>query len=242
MDISQNWIVAECDVCIAIIILMYCNLRNNKFRKIILPQEVPYYGAPLLRKKSLTEDTSCVPGWERQWGPHGTNGKKFPMESWNYGYDDIGESFGGNRDTALRPAVVTAAKTLKPRWYCTHGTTYISSLTYIHTYTCMRIDISNFIIRMFGPERSDNQSEQKKMISLLSSRAIRDTRSWQFDMGRVARAINLDYTRSSQFICFRVVFFPNEEIAKIPAWLEKQIDRIFGWQYNWCWQASHVRL
>lgn len=35
------------------------------------------------------------------------------MESWNYGYGDIGESFGGNRGTVLRAAVVTAAKTLK---------------------------------------------------------------------------------------------------------------------------------
>jgi len=44
---------------------------------------------------------------------HGTDGKKFPVESWNYGYGDIGVSFGANRGTALRPAVVTAAKTLK---------------------------------------------------------------------------------------------------------------------------------
>jgi len=36
------------------------------------------------------------------------------MESWNYGYGDIGESFGENRVVPfLRIAIVTAAKTLK---------------------------------------------------------------------------------------------------------------------------------
>lgn len=36
------------------------------------------------------------------------------MESWNYGYGDIGESFGENRVVPfLRTAIVTAAKTLK---------------------------------------------------------------------------------------------------------------------------------
>lgn len=76
------------------------------------------------------------------------------MESWNYGYGDIGESFGKNRAVPfLRIAIVTAAKTLKLDDIA-HSEQRISSLphtcectyTYTHTHVRMRVDVSNFII------------------------------------------------------------------------------------------------
>lgn len=94
------------------------------------------------------------------------------MESWNYGYDDIGESFGGNRDTTLRPAVVTAAKTLKLDDIARNN---VYLLLHTHSHACELM----FPILLF--ERSDwsdlmtTKSDQKKIISLAFSRAIRDT-------------------------------------------------------------------
>lgn len=82
------------------------------------------------------------------------------MESWNYGYDDIGESFGENRVVPfLRTAIVTAAKTLKlddiarseqcissPPHTCGHTHTHTQTQhthTHIHTHAS---DVSDFII------------------------------------------------------------------------------------------------
>jgi hypothetical protein len=88
---------------------------------------------------------------------HGTDGKKFPVESWNYGYGDIGVSFGANRATALRAAVVTAAKTLKLDDIArSEQPIYLlaRACTHVHGDTRDSADVSDFIIRIFRyPER-----------------------------------------------------------------------------------------
>lgn len=87
---------------------------------------------------------------EGQRGPaaaaRGTNGKKkFPMEPWNYGYGgDIGGSFGANRRTALRAAVVTAAKTLKLDDIARSETAYIAR-THARTHTSPS-DVSDVLL------------------------------------------------------------------------------------------------
>lgn len=60
------------------------------------------------------------------------------MESWNYGYGDIGGSFGGkSRGTALRAAVATAAKTLKLDDIASSGL----HVSLRHVYVCVLRDV-----------------------------------------------------------------------------------------------------
>lgn len=136
---------------------MYCNLLkgSNKFRKIILSQGVPHYGAPcpqkVRRKRYLV-----FPGWERQRGTRARatryEWKKVPngiveLRLWWYWREFRGKS--GHRLAASR---CHSCENPKTRRYCSEQR--ISSLA--HTLARMRVDVSNFIIRTFWLERSDD--------------------------------------------------------------------------------------
>lgn len=79
------------------------------------------------------------------------------MESWNYGYGDIGESFGENRVVPfLRIAIVTAAKTLKLDDIARARNnvylrlpTHVNTCMHTHTHVRTRVDVSDFIIPTF---------------------------------------------------------------------------------------------
>jgi len=151
------------------------------------------------------------------------------MESWNYGYDDIGESFGGNRGIALRSAVVTAAKTLK-----LDDIAHARSNVYLRprAHTC---DLMFPILLFERSDRSDpttTKSDQKKMIPSFFSR---DT--WHSFLtiwhGEASCPRLISIKRGLAVYSFPGCFPSwNEEATETPVWLEKRIDRIFGGQYN----------
>lgn len=102
--------------------------------------------------------------------------KNFPMESWNYGYSDIGESFGGNRGTALRASRRHSCENPKTRRYCALRAAYISRInvyayamrTHIHTrthihactgagvYRCFRFYYSNLLTGAIRVDRASS--------------------------------------------------------------------------------------
>lgn len=152
------------------------------------------------------------------------------MELWNYGYGDIGESFGENRVVPfLRIAIVTAAKTLKLD--IAHSEQRISSppytceciCTYIHTRThaswCFRFYYANVLTRATWWFRKIRSEENDFSSFFLFCNTWHTWRSFLTIWHRVIAAVNLDWARS------RSLFISG---CRLPSWEKNRDEKAVG--------------
>lgn len=166
--------------------IAFCRRGSNKFRKIILSTARSAALRSALSAKSPSQKIPRVPGMRTTTRATRYEWKKVPngiveLRLWWYWRKFRGKS--GHRLAASR---CHSCENPKTRRYCTPGTTYIFACAH----TRARVDVSNFIIRMFWPERSDDHVVRSEENDFFSSRVTHVALvSWQFD---TKRAIILD--------------------------------------------------
>lgn len=195
----------------------YCNLGNNKFRKnnFVYRKKYRITERPCSRK-CPSQKIPRVPRMRTTTRATRYEWKKVPngiveLRLWWYWRKFRGKS--GHRLAASR---CHSCENPKIRRYCTLGTTYISSLTHIHTHACELI----FPILLF--ECSDGSdlitSPSKRKWSLFFfSRAIRDIHdacSCQFDRGGLlGRLISIAQGPHNLFVS-GLSFFRTKKLQK----------------------------